>query len=75
MEEFMKTEDCSDDEEVCEIDLAYTLKPWSSGTDELSGYVFRSKDKKFKKAIENIKLKLKKGFSRKINEVKIKVID
>lgn len=69
--------DVSDDEwtseeEIDESDI-YSMNPWSGQNDEISGYSFKGKDPKFVKALENIKIKLKKGFARTVNGVEIKV--
>ena len=53
----------------------YELKPWPINEEEISGYVFKGKNKKFLKSVENLKIKLNRGFSRKIADVEIKLVD
>lgn len=67
-------EDLSDDENL-EEEKMYDLKPWPNDKQEKTGYVFKGKHKKFVKSVENLKSKLKKGFSRVINTIDIKVVD
>ena len=63
-----------DDEDLIEEEVPFTVKPWFLEK-EKEGYTFRGKHKKYIKAVENIKLRLKRGFSEKVNNIDVKVVD
>ena len=59
-------EDLTDDETDKEEEKMYDLNPWPKESKEKSGYVFKGKQKKFIKSVENFKLKLKRDYVEKL---------
>ena len=58
-----------------EIELQYDENFWRKEDDEPTGYTYKGKKKVFVKAVENIKITLKKGVSKQIGKLDFKVLD
>ena len=66
-------DDSSDIEE--EADQQYEVNYWRKEEEVPTGFTFKSKKKIFVKAVDNIKIKLKKGVEFVIDDLKIKILD
>ena len=66
-------DDSSDIKE--EADQQYEVNYWRKEEEVPTGFTFKSKKKIFVKAVDNIKIKLKKGVEFVIDDLKIKILD
>ena len=66
-------DDSSDIKE--EADQQYEVNYWRKEEEVPTGYTFKSKKKIFVKAVDSIKIKLKKGVEFVIDDLKIKILD
>ena len=58
-----------------DVDLQYEENWWNKEDDEPSGFTYKGKKKVFVKAVENVKLTMKKGIQKQISKINFKILD
>ena len=76
---FLENYDAEEEDEEIDIveepDQQYDVNFWRKEDDVPTGYTFKSKKQIFAKAVDNIKIKLKKGVKFEIENLEIQILD
>ena len=74
-EDSFVSDDSDVKDDLPEIELQYVENSWKEDEELKSGYSFKGKKPVFLKAVENIKILMRKGAQKEINNLKFRVLD
>ena len=74
-EDSFVSDDSDVKDDLPEVELQYVENSWKDDEELKSGYSFKGKKPVFLKAVENIKILMKKGANKEINSLKFRVLD
>ena len=73
-EHFMNNDDSDINDEDNEVEIHYVENCWNQDEEIKTGYSYKGKKQNFLKAVENVKLLLKKGVQNKLHTLHLKFL-